>query len=586
MITIFKNIYSKEPNYVTLEYGLNRIREGKSRLSVVEIRNTIDKEKSANLKKNLPSVCFSGKFGAERKDSDLILHSGYIVLDFDNIFELRDRQTEIISNKFVYACWVSPSGNGLKALIKIADGSKHREHFQALQDIFPAIDKSGVNPSRVCYESYDPDMHLNEASEVWTEALKIEIVSEVKTYANHDNYKKLVKWMETRGRLFESGNRNFFVFVLAGAMCRYGFGQEDAEQILVSDYSNGSDFNAKEIIHSVGSAFKKNKQLQGTVEFTGETLSLKETSMEISPKIFEEGFKLEDIIYGSDVYEGAVDIYENGYTSAETTRILKLDEFFKWKRGEITLLGGIGNYGKSHYFSFLQLVKSYFDGTKWAVFSPENYPAHEYFLDLTEMLLGCCCYGHGKPGRQIFNEAYEFVSKHFFYVYPEMLSPTPEYVKKKFMELILKEGVSGCCIDPFNQMDNEYAKAGGRSDKYLETFLSDCKRFAQQNNLYFSLIAHPTKLKKEPSGNYPCPDVFDLAGGAMWNNKVENMLVYHRPYAQTDPENAACEHHSKKIRRGKTVGKKGFFEFTLNRKKRRFYFNDFCPLEGNKYDLP
>jgi len=52
MITIFKNIYSKEPNYVTLEYGLNRIREGKSRLSVVEIRNTIDKEKSANLKKN------------------------------------------------------------------------------------------------------------------------------------------------------------------------------------------------------------------------------------------------------------------------------------------------------------------------------------------------------------------------------------------------------------------------------------------------------------------------------------------------------------------------------------------------------
>ncbi len=46
MITIFKNIYSKEPNYVTLEYGLNRIREGKSRLSVVEIRNTIDKEKA------------------------------------------------------------------------------------------------------------------------------------------------------------------------------------------------------------------------------------------------------------------------------------------------------------------------------------------------------------------------------------------------------------------------------------------------------------------------------------------------------------------------------------------------------------
>ena len=88
----------------------------------------------------------------------MIEHSGFIVLDFDDVSELRDKQTEIISQKFVYACWVSPSGNGLKALIKIADGSKHREHFQSLQEVFPEIDRSGINQSRVCYESYDPEI--------------------------------------------------------------------------------------------------------------------------------------------------------------------------------------------------------------------------------------------------------------------------------------------------------------------------------------------------------------------------------------------------------------------------------------------
>lgn len=158
MITAFKNIYSKEPHYITLEYALNRILKGHSRLLVEEIRNTIDKNKSSKLKANLPSICFSGRFSANRTDADQIDHSGLIVLDFDNVYELREKQTDIISHKFVYACWISPSGNGLKALIKIADGKNHREHFQALQEVFPDIDKSGINPSRVCYESYDPNI--------------------------------------------------------------------------------------------------------------------------------------------------------------------------------------------------------------------------------------------------------------------------------------------------------------------------------------------------------------------------------------------------------------------------------------------
>ena len=101
MITIFKNIFSKEPNYISVEAALKRIQEGKSKSTVSEIRATIDKEKANKIKLNLPSVCFSGKFGADRTDVQLIAHSGYIVLDFDNVFELRDKQNEIISHPLV-----------------------------------------------------------------------------------------------------------------------------------------------------------------------------------------------------------------------------------------------------------------------------------------------------------------------------------------------------------------------------------------------------------------------------------------------------------------------------------------------------
>jgi len=216
-ITIFKNIFSKEPHHITVEMALNRILRGQSEAQIAEIRKTLDKQKSSKLKANLPSVCFSGKFGKDRKDEQLEKHSGFIVLDFDEISDLREKQTEIISYPFVYACWVSPSGNGLKALIKIADGSKHREHFQALQEIFPEIDKSGINVSRVCYESSDKDLYLNKNAEVFKKIKKIEtqVTYEKQNLSDSENFTRILKWLTNRNDAFVSGERNAYIYKLA-----------------------------------------------------------------------------------------------------------------------------------------------------------------------------------------------------------------------------------------------------------------------------------------------------------------------------------------------------------------------------------
>jgi hypothetical protein len=65
----------------------------------------------------------------------------------------------------------------------------------------------------------------------------------------------------------------------------------------------------------------------------------------------------------------------------------------------------------------------------------------------------------------------------------------------------------------------------------------------------------------------------------MWNNKMDNILVYHRPFAQTQPQDPTCEFHSKKVRRQKTVGKKGSSLFQMLFSKRRFIFSGKDPLE-------
>jgi hypothetical protein len=582
-ITIFKNIFSKEPHYMTVERVLNRIMEGKSREKVEEIRSQIDKEKANKLKANLPSVCFSGKFGANRKDDEIIQHSGFIVLDFDNVFEVREKQTEIINNDFVYACWVSPSGNGLKALIRIADGTKHREHFQALQDIFPDVDKSGSNPSRVCYESYDPEIYINKNASVFKKIKKIEKI-EVKQKADLDDYekfKKLLTWLSNRNDAFVSGERNNFIFKLASACCRFGIDEMTAENLIMREFLSNSEFSRSECSRAVKSAYRANRSLAGSATFEKDVLVDKVTKQEVPVEetVFDEGIKPHDVIYGIDVKDKAMDLYDSGFSLVKGINVNEIDERFRPKKGELTLLTGIGNYGKSSFKRWYQVMRVVLYGEKFATFSPEDNPPEEYYHDLVEILLGCDCTPKNpqRPNREIYERAYDFICRHFFYVYPKSSDPTPTYIKEVFLELIVKEQVDGCDIDPFNQMSNNYAGFPGR-DKYLEWVLTDFSRFAIMNDVYFWVVAHPIKLAKTQDGNYPCPDVFDIADGSMWNNKCDNILVYHRPLAQTDPQNPMCEFYSKKIRRQKTVGKKGYSSFEMNFPRRRFIFNHGDPL--------
>lgn len=584
--TIYKNIFSKEPYYKHIKELLDRIKLGSSRQKIDEIRSTIDKERANKLKCNLPSVCFSGKFGKNRTDDSIIEHSGFIVLDFDNLENLEAEKESIKANQYTYACWVSPSGNGLKALVKIADGNKHREHFKALQYEYKGVDNSGINHSRVCYESFDPEIYINEKSKIFKKTIKEERLKEdVVLTDNSLVFKNILKWLSNKGDAFVKGERNVFIFKLASACCRFGINETECisyANLTLSD----SYFSTNELERTVKSAYKSNSNHFGTAEFVNERLVSKINKGEIetkdiNPDIYNVDVKPKDVIFGEDVKKEALNIYDDGYKHIEGVGIPELDFHWKMKKGEISLLTGIGNYGKSSFLKWYLLLRILIFKEKFGFFAPEDNPAEEFYHDMVEIYFGCDCTPDNpkRPSRNTYEKIYDLISKHCFFVYPKEIAPTPDYIKERFLELIIKEKVSGCIIDPFNQMDNDYNGKGGRSDKYLETFLSDCSRFAQTNNVYFLIVAHPKLMRKDATGSYPCPDVFDVADGAMWNNKMDNILVYHRPDHQTNPNDSACEFHSKKIRRQKIVGRKGTVSFDLNRPSRRFYFKGVDYLE-------
>ena len=139
-VTIFKNIKeTATPFYREVGVVLQRIKEGASKDLVKSIRSEKDKPQRNELKKLLPAICFSGTF-TKRNDTSLTEHSGLICLDFDGYPKMKDMLEEkerLSKNRYIYSVFISPSGNGLKALVKVPqDADNHINYFNSLEKHF------------------------------------------------------------------------------------------------------------------------------------------------------------------------------------------------------------------------------------------------------------------------------------------------------------------------------------------------------------------------------------------------------------------------------------------------------------------
>jgi hypothetical protein len=266
MITYFKSINETDrPFYVDVDVAIERIKFGKSKDIVKKIRSAETKEERNNIKKQLPSILFSGEF-SRRADNAIINHSGLICIDFDGFKddeELQKMRMHLFNDKYTYCLFISPSGDGLKVLVRIpSDALNHKNYFLALEKYYdcPQFDKSCKNVSRVCYESYDPDIYVNELSEVWTEMIRINNNVKVSPTIIINDSNEIVRrlslwWNKNYGMV--KGQRNNNLFIFASALNQYGINKDDALNVLMS-YDDGD--MASEIKTIVWSAYKNTSE--------------------------------------------------------------------------------------------------------------------------------------------------------------------------------------------------------------------------------------------------------------------------------------------------------------------------------------
>ena len=489
-VTIFKNIKTvTEPYYITAEKIVQRIKAGRSALLVNKIRSSEDIEEKRKLKMQLPSICFSGKF-SKREDKSLIKHSGLIAIDFDHLDgRLIDLKEKLKTDKYTHILFVSPSGDGLKLVVKIpAEVNTHALSAAALTDYYSdeKLDEF-KDVSRVCFESYDPDIYYNPDSDTFTtlkeeKIIKQSITTTERLYDFGQIISNIEKWMESKGEHYQDGNKHNFLVKIFAACNRFGVPLGDAMQMITFKYQNAaSKVDPRDIQRIAERIYKNFASSACTAHFDRvgkpiETITKKELVYEA----IDVTLSLSDVIYLDNVRDSMLLSFKTGRSQGETTHFTIIDNHFRWKRGEVTLHHGIMNHGKSIMTMQLCMMKAVFDGYKFAFFSPEQDPPDDFYDDLIHMYVGKQTqYGFtGQMSEQEYIAGMDFVKDHFFYIYPENESPTPDYINQRFIEVIKKHKIDGCVIDPYNQLDNDIKKTGGREDLYLSAFLSKQKRLA------------------------------------------------------------------------------------------------------------
>ena len=243
-VTIFRNIKdTSTPFFRDLNSILDRIKEGKSKELIKQIRSEKNKEVRQELKKNLPAICFSGTFN-KRNDDSLIEHSGFICLDFDGYKTKKDMMSEkerLSKDRYVYSVCFSKWKRTESYCEDTTRATEPQNYFMSLDKYFNSqyFDKTSKNVSRVCYESYDPLIHINVNSHLWTkieeqEYKVVDKYSSRPTIPVTDENKIvdiLMKWWTKKYGLVE-GERNNNVYILAAAFNDYGVNKSLAEYIM------------------------------------------------------------------------------------------------------------------------------------------------------------------------------------------------------------------------------------------------------------------------------------------------------------------------------------------------------------------
>lgn len=536
MITVFKDFNDIVPKYYPIDKVLEQIKTGAIKAKIEELRNCTDEKKAAALKKKLPCICFSGKF-TKRADKNLTEHSGYVILDFDKLPDPQKKISELKQFRFVYSAFISPSGNGVKAVVKIPPViEKHRGYYFGLISIFPELDPTSQNESRICFASYDPNIYINKDAEeftIYVESLKPKKeTKKVKT-----DYSKInISLNMIRNSVDGSKHETLLKAAkLMGGYIQSGYVDEfEAVRLLEAEIGsmNIDDFTQAQRTIQDGINYGKVQPITEEVK--------SRVNISLKSDISHYLAKSEDV-------ENYLNAWRTGtFKKGLSTGIKSLDVHFLFKEGNFNVFNGFDNVGKSTTLWYLVLLSMLHHRWRWVIYSGEN-------ANGTVMKRMIEFYWSEKIDQltdQQYNEAKDFINNHLVIINNSQL-----YNFKDILHICnsLNEDkkLNGCLIDPYNALKIDLSDNSKLSThEYHYEAASEMQMFAKKKSICVYLNCHVVtsamRLKTAPMKA-------DTEGGGKFANKADDFITIHRE--TQDPSTwMQTQLHIRKIKEMETGG--------------------------------
>ena len=258
-------------------------------------------DKQNDLKKNnLPVAMFNGVVGY-KSDDNIIEYSCFTAMDFDqfqNEVELQAIGRRLVITPCVYAVFRTPSGKGLKAIVRHDNlcPDYHGELYAQLLNKFEisTLDACVSDLSRGNYLCYDPYVFINPNYEVYHfehdpayhPIQRIKAQSVKKGLLDISNLRLILGFKRPVGnksdesimaiinskwkRDYDSwrvGNRANSIFKLASQFCNAGVNIDKALNNLVKEYAY-TGLDEKEIVYQAIRGYQNNASNYGSTRMT------------------------------------------------------------------------------------------------------------------------------------------------------------------------------------------------------------------------------------------------------------------------------------------------------------------------------
>lgn len=538
MITIFEKFSSIGKPYTTsVEAVFKAIKEGKVKDKIEQIRSEQDQEIIGKLKMELPAVLYAGIFNipikktrtdgtvyeSYRNDKSLSIHSKLIPIDVDDVDPIKYK-AEAHKDPYIYALWTSPSGTGVHGLIKIADGNKHEEHYNALLKRYPVFDPTARNPSRILFMSYDPDIYINYDSKTFFEVIENIRNEGILMTGVSTDYSKL-NIASKMIQKAEIGKRHHSVIkaaYLVGGWVSGGLVEEDiARKVL--NYEVLKKFGPQEAdaeYQAVEDGVKAGQYMPINELATYERTAIEEMGMideELSFLVSNQN----DEEYIRRYRAGLIPMgLPFGYTD--------MDKYLLLKEGEFYALLSHAHTGKTALTFWLIFLSSYKYDWGWVVYTGENRTSSVKMRMIEHFV--------GKKIRDCsefqFQEALKWVNERMYFINNDTMHSYDDLLK--YAEKVSKfHSVKGMFIDPINALK---VKGNSKYDNDMEMY-TDMLLFTKRTNISIFVALHTrsqSQRERDKDGNQLIPWPADADGGAVLYNKADIFLTMNRNIQDPD----------------------------------------------------